>query len=262
MFRFAIPIAAVVFVASPALAFDSFAGETTALADLIKCPTPKLTQDDGLPDMWSCTLPNAEVVKVFINEDGDEGVEDVKVMWNDWTRETGYGVHTDKAMAEAWVAAIATRYAPTSVDQVLDAFRGNADTAIAGDGHVLEYSYFKGPAIDERLITITASETAASPDVVVQTSPLAGSAGLSMICKNPGREYFLVYQPGAGAIIINPDSDNGAWNILSTLVDDSQHVVIVSLGAPGMTAQVHFRPYRKVDIFDDGELAQTDGCRS
>jgi hypothetical protein len=202
------------------------------------------------------------VVKVFINEDGYGGVENIKLMWNDWTRDTGYGVHTDKAMAEAWVAAIATRYTPLSVDRVLNAFRGTASASIDGDGHVLEYTYFKGPAIDERLVTITASKTATSPQVVVQTAPLSGSTGLSMICKNPGREYYLVYEPGADAIIINPDSDNGAWNVLSALFDDTQHVVIVSLGAPGMTAQVHFRPYRKVDIFNEGEIVQTDGCRS
>lgn len=59
------------------------------------------------------------------------------------------------AIAEAWVTALATRYAPTKVPEVLTAFRGTSTTTIKGDGVSLKFTYFKGPAIDERLITIT-----------------------------------------------------------------------------------------------------------
>lgn len=83
----------------------------------------------------------------------------------------------------------------------------------------------------------------------------------SMVCKNPGREYYLVYDQGDPAVVINPDGGGSTWPVLSTLFDDRQHVVITDLGQPGMTAQVHFRPYRKVDIFSAGELVQTDGCQ-
>jgi hypothetical protein len=83
-----------------------------------------------------------------------------------------------------------------------------------------------------------------------------------MICKNPGREYYVVYEQGMPAVLLNPDSDKTAWPVLSLLFDDSQHVVIVDLGQPGMTAQVHIRPYKKVDIFSGGQLVQTDACRS
>ncbi|KFL26811.1 hypothetical protein JP75_25485, partial [Devosia riboflavina] len=91
-----------------------------------------------------------------INEDGDGGVENVKVMWNDWTRDTGYGTHTDQAQAFAWLSALATRYAPQKVDAVLNAFASNSDVSIEGPAHILRYTYWKGPAIDERLVTITA----------------------------------------------------------------------------------------------------------
>lgn len=83
-----------------------------------------------------------------------------------------------------------------------------------------------------------------------------------MICKNPRREYYLVYSQGDAAVVVNPDSEAAKWPALSNLFDDSQHIVIADLGQPGMTAQVHFRPYRKVDIFSDGQLVQTDGCKS
>ncbi|MCZ4345498.1 hypothetical protein [Devosia neptuniae] len=83
-----------------------------------------------------------------------------------------------------------------------------------------------------------------------------------MICKNPGREYYLVYHQSDPTVLINPDSDNAEWRVLSVLFDDRQHIVVADLGQPGMTAQVHFRPYRMVEIFSTGELVQTDGCRS
>ncbi|WP_186393433.1 MULTISPECIES: hypothetical protein [unclassified Pannonibacter] len=133
-----------------------FVDETNAIADLVKCPTPKVTKTQGLPDLWECILPKAEVLKIFVNAtDDNSSVSNVKIMWNDWTRDIGYGVHTDREQAEAWVTALATRYAPESVQEVLNAFRGNRNTNIQGKGAQLKYTYFKGPAIDERLITVT-----------------------------------------------------------------------------------------------------------
>jgi len=55
---------------------------------------------------------------------------------------------------QAWVTALSTRYAPTKVQEVLTAFRGTSTTTIEGDGVSFAFTYFKGPAIDERLITV------------------------------------------------------------------------------------------------------------
>lgn len=144
-------------ITASASAFESFETESIAVSSAISCPSPKVTKTEGLPDLWGCILAPNEVAKVFINADTSGGVADVKVMWNDWTKDVGYGVHTDRAAAEAWLAALAMRYAPASVDEVLEAYRGVVDTKIEGDGHLLSYTYFKGPAIDERLVTITPS---------------------------------------------------------------------------------------------------------
>lgn len=137
--------------------FQSFAAETAALAELIKCPDghAKVTTTIGLPDLWGCILPGAEVLKLFVNEREDGHVEDVKIMWNDWTRDTGHGLHADRAMAEAWVTAIATRYAPEQVERLLDAFRGEAEATVDEGALTLRYTFHQGPAIAERLITIT-----------------------------------------------------------------------------------------------------------
>lgn len=100
------------------------------------------------------------------------------------------------------------------------------------------------------------------PLAAALTVATTSSYASSMVCKNPGREYFLVYEQGDEAAVINPDSDNAEWKVLATLFDDKQHVVVVDLGQPGMTGLVHLRPYRKVEIFSDGGLIQTDGCQS
>lgn len=142
-------------MSSATLAFETFEVESAVVSSLIMCPAPKVSETVGLPDLWSCILPGAEVVKVFINDDGSGGVQNVKVMWNDWTKDTGHGVHTDKAMALAWLAAVATRYAPGSVDKVLAAYEGNSEITVDGPSHTLTYTYWNGPSIDERLFTIT-----------------------------------------------------------------------------------------------------------
>lgn len=72
----------------------------------------------------------------------------------------------------------------------------------------------------------------------------------------------LIYAQGTQAVVINPDSENVAWPVLSVLFDDRQHVVVADLAQPGMTAHVHLRPYLKVDIFSSGEMVQKDGCYS
>lgn len=147
-----------VFITSPAAAFDSFSNETKLIGDLIKCPSARISSDPGLPDLWSCILPGAEVVKVFVNSDESGGVANVKFMWNDWTRDTGYGIHTDEDIARAWLSAISTHYAPKQVEEVLEAFSSSSDITIVSERYILTYTYYKGPAIDERLFIITKSD--------------------------------------------------------------------------------------------------------
>lgn len=84
----------------------------------------------------------------------------------------------------------------------------------------------------------------------------------SLICANPGREYNLSYESGKDYVLVNPDSDKTQWPVMATLFDDRQHIVFVTLGAEGMVALVHIRPYQKVEVFSNGSLVQTDGCHS
>ncbi|KAA5600458.1 hypothetical protein [Blastochloris sulfoviridis] len=134
--------------------FLVFPQETKSLSGAVKC-NGKVTRTDGMPDLWGCIAPGAEVVKLFVNEAKPGRVDNVKLMWNDWTKDIGYGVHTDRAIAETWAVVVAKRYAPSQVTEVLDAFRGERNTLIESSSFRISYKYSKGPAIDERLLIVT-----------------------------------------------------------------------------------------------------------
>lgn len=136
-------------------AFESFDNEVAAIVELTHCTRGKVTRTSGQPDLWGCVALGAEVLKLFVNERQDGGVANVKLMWNDWTRDVGYGVHTDSRLAMAWASAFATRYAPHAVTDIMVAFEGDRSVTIHGEDYVVDYSYDRGPAIDERLLTIT-----------------------------------------------------------------------------------------------------------
>ena len=95
------------------------------------------------------------MLKLFVNDTGAGEVENVKLMWNDWSKNVGYGIHVDSGSANTWATAVATRYAPEQADDILAAFQGSSDVVITNSDFTIKYSYFHGPAIDERLLTIT-----------------------------------------------------------------------------------------------------------
>lgn len=138
------------------LAFDKFKPESDKVTHEIKCTNPKITPGSGSwGALYGCVGGLAETVKFFINEDPQNGhVKNVKFMWNDWTRNGGYGLHADKALARAWVAVLGTLYAPRKVDQVLEVFFDDSDTVIEGEGHLLKYTYNSGAGIDERMFVV------------------------------------------------------------------------------------------------------------
>jgi len=136
-------------------AFGSFAAETRRLEDEIGCLSPNITDANNPPALWGCIGGFAETVKLFVNEtDGGGGVRNVKFMWNDWTIDGGYGLHADRDIAEAWLTAIATVYAPEQVADVLQIFRGKRNEVLTSDRFRLTYSYDQGPGIGERLLLI------------------------------------------------------------------------------------------------------------
>ncbi|GEO19103.1 hypothetical protein [Microvirga aerophila] len=53
------------------------------------------------------------------------------------------------------VSAIARLYAPSKEPDLLAAFRSTKNQTIQENGFSFTYTYDRGPAIDERLITVT-----------------------------------------------------------------------------------------------------------
>src|SRR5690606_7187967 len=145
-----------VFCATSSFAFDNFNAESKRITESVKCQKPKITPgNESWGALYGCIGGASETVKIFINEQVGSGqVENVKFMWNDWTRDGGYGVHADKALAKAWVSVFGTLYAPQKVDQVINTFFGTKDSTIEGESYVLKFTYRSGPGIDERLFVV------------------------------------------------------------------------------------------------------------
>ena len=153
--RYVVFLALALYAAS-SLAFDSFNNESDRVTDQIKCASPKITPGSGSwGALYGCVGGQSETVKFFINEDPSNGqVKNVKFLWNDWTRDGGYGKHADEALARAWASVLGAMYAPRKVDQVLDAFFSSTDTSIDGESHFLKYTYRSGSGIDERMFIV------------------------------------------------------------------------------------------------------------
>ncbi|MCG6202511.1 hypothetical protein [Psychromonas antarctica] len=140
--------------------FDNFRSESDHVTKEIGCAKPKLiTGNKDLAGLYGCIAGVGETVKLFINEKVGTGkVNNVKLMWNDWTKDLGDGLHTDQFLAKKWVSVVATMYAPKQVEEVVSTFFNSKNKKIESSTHIIEYTYYVGPAIDERLLTITSKQ--------------------------------------------------------------------------------------------------------
>lgn len=138
--------------------FDTFVLESKWATKALECRTPKITPASGnWGALYGCIQGRAETVKWFINEKAGTGkVANIKLMWNDWSKDVGYGIHADKREAQRALDALINVYAPTESQPLNDAFWGNTNRTIESNSFTFDYSYTKGPAIDERLIIVRA----------------------------------------------------------------------------------------------------------
>jgi hypothetical protein len=137
--------------------FLSFEQEKNRITQAIQCQSPKITPPSyGLGDLFGCVSGPAKTVKVFINEaPGTGGVENVKIMWNDWFRDGGWGVHADQAEARRVTEAILKLYDPAQSKRLITAFFADSNATVSGSTFKFKYTRQRGPKIDERLIAIT-----------------------------------------------------------------------------------------------------------
>lgn len=138
----------------------SFDREADRITQAIKCRRPKITPPGyDLGYLYGCVSGSAETVKVFVNEVAGTGkVKNIKIMWNDWFQDGGWGVHADQTEARRIAETVLNLYDPAQSERFLKAFFANSDTAVTGLAHSFNYTYRRGPKIDERLIVITPSQ--------------------------------------------------------------------------------------------------------
>ena len=140
--------------------FSLFRTEAETVRNNLGCP--KSVDDDTVNagslyggDLYGCILGAMQTVKLFINENSNKEVYNVKFLWNDWFKDMGFGIHSDKEEAQKALKVLIKLYAPEKAKEVDSAFFGNTSKTINSAKFVLEYTYDRGPAIDERMIVVT-----------------------------------------------------------------------------------------------------------
>jgi hypothetical protein len=137
----------------------SFKQEADRITSALKCTDPKTSPANpemGLNPLYSCIEGRAQTVKLFINgKKGSDKVGNVKLMWNDWFKDLGSGIHADKSVAQRFVKTFSKLYAPEKESQIIEAFFGNANKSFETTNFKITYTFDRGPAINERMLVLT-----------------------------------------------------------------------------------------------------------
>lgn len=132
-----------------------FEKESEKATKELKCKNAKTTREEGLGALYSCISGTAQTVKWFVNEKKGTGeVENIKLMWNDWTSDIGHGLHADKSQANEFLNSIIKLYAPSIKSELTKAFFGTENKKFDLPDVIIEYQYSKGPKIDEHLLVL------------------------------------------------------------------------------------------------------------
>lgn len=83
-----------------------------------------------------------------------------------------------------------------------------------------------------------------------------------MICKNPRREYLVVFDPGARTLVLNPDSDASRYKVLAIESTPDRLTVAGMVGFDsGMGFSADFKPKHQVAFYVNETVRQIDHCR-
>ena len=139
--------------------FLQFENEVEFLTNVANCSSPKtIPAEAGLGRLFGCIEGKAQTAKLFVNEKAGKGkVANVQLMWNDWVKNVGHGLHADKPEAKRLLSIVLTRYASQQKQEIEKAFFQNKNRTFNAGRFTLKYSYRRGPAIDERLLVIEES---------------------------------------------------------------------------------------------------------
>ncbi|XQA66831.1 hypothetical protein ACM9XC_05675 [Xanthomonas sacchari] len=142
---------------SKASTATQFQKEVERSKTLLSCGSTKTTPASGnWGALFGCISGPAETVKFFINEEPGTGkVSSVKFLWNDWFKNRGYGIHADSKEADKMLRDLIKLYPSEHDEALLRAFKGSKNVIKEGNGYRFEYTFDRGPAIDERMIVVT-----------------------------------------------------------------------------------------------------------
>ena len=143
---------------APDSAHYLFGEEVKALAKVTGCSGMERTTaaSGGFGPLAGCIEGGAQTAKLFVNGAPDSSeVENVKVMWNDWFKDTGYGLHPDRGEAEWLLESVVNRYFPARLDEVKEAFFSRRVLNEDHEEFRIAVTHDKGSAIEEHLLTVT-----------------------------------------------------------------------------------------------------------
>ena len=160
--------------------FGLFNEEAEIVKNRLGCPnsvdsdiTPPLDGETGA--LYGCIKGKMETVKWFINETPNSNhVSSVKFLWNDWFKDIGYGLHSDKQEAKKALKLLIELYVPEKESELNKIFFGNKSITINSSKFTIQYTYDHGPAIDERMIVVTANKATQnilSPPTEIKSAP-------------------------------------------------------------------------------------------
>lgn len=86
----------------------------------------------------------------------------------------------------------------------------------------------------------------------------AHAAKLKMVCESPRREYLLTFDEATKTL----HADKTLYQVLAVEKTHNTFMVVGLTVNDGPTFRAYFRPYKKIEFFNDNQLFQTDGCRS
>ena len=134
-----------------------FDAAVAALSRTLDCDRRSVRPaEHGMGPLFGCVSGRAEMAKTFVNGTPDgRGVLNVKVMWNDWHRDVGHGIHADRTEALRMLDAMARRYAPEFREELRRAFLGEGRRVLRGAKVSTMVEVRHGPSITERVATFS-----------------------------------------------------------------------------------------------------------
>jgi hypothetical protein len=158
----------------------SFDHEVARLAGAVECSDAQTQRaGGGLGRLFSCVAGPAQTAKLFVNgEATGSAVKNIKVMWNDWQKDRGYGLHADREEAENLVSTVAGLYVPEAADEIVEAFLDGRELEATGKHFSATVTQTMGPAILEHLLVIRTMQSAQA-----ESEARIASADLFALCK-------------------------------------------------------------------------------